>query len=202
MSEFKPDRPRGQYEKKVPLPEIELHPEDEGKFESEIIELAYAIYDLYQTRYESGKELAYNPYAGGMMCGVITDKIIAFCEDQGLVVERVCRYYRILDPNGEYNDSFGHVYLIINNGEEKILVDATYLQFVEKKNRDELPPVLIIRFRDQEEFRQKFSQVPIKRGMVVPFYLGFNSPEAQEYFKDSKFTVYNDDVAQLDDTND
>lgn len=140
----------------------------------------------------------YDPYKGHMLCGEITDRFISSLHDKGVEARRIERIYEIKDPGGKYNDSFGHVYLMVNFDKEHILIDPTYLQWVSEKEREGLPPVLIIRFKDLEDFRGKFKNVPIEGGMILPFYLGFNSQEAKEYFKNNKYSVTSDERARID----
>ena len=62
-----------------------------------------------------------------------------------------------------------------------------------------MDPVLIIRYTDSDDLKSKFSQVPIKKGLVLPFYFGFDSEEARDFFKDTKYTVVSEEMARIGD---
>lgn len=141
----------------------------------------------------------YDPQKGHMLCGEITDKFIDYLKSKGVDAKRISRVYEIKDPDGNYNDSFGHVYLTIDRPEDHTLVDPTYKQWLTAEQRQDRPHVLVIRFKDEEDFRTQFNEVPIKQGITLPFYLGFDSEEAKQFFKDSKYTVLSEDRARIDD---
>ncbi|MBI2637369.1 MAG: hypothetical protein HYW88_00575 [Candidatus Sungbacteria bacterium] len=176
-------------------PELVFNLEDEKQFERSIDVLAQYVYSTMTGTYEGG----YDPYKGHMLCGEITDKFIAYLKSKGIQPKKISRTYEIKAPNGEYNDSFGHVYLIIDEEEKHILVDPTWMQWLSPEEmQKQKSPVLIIRFKDFEDLKSKFKEVPIKNGMVLPFYLGFDSDEAKEYFKNSNYTTLSADVARID----
>lgn len=52
---------------------------------------------------------------------------------------------------------------------------------------------------DEKDFKIRFSEIPIKQGLVLPLYLGFDSEEAKQFFKDSKYTILSEERARLDD---
>ena len=176
-------------------PQLEFDLKNEVDFREKVLTLADFIYSTIKY---------YDPYKGHMHCGEITDKFIEYFNGKSIEPRKIRRTYSIKDPEGNYNENFGHVYLVIDVEKEKdekehILVDPTYLQWVSEKERTELDPVLIIRYTDSDDFKSKFSQVPIKKGLVLPFYLGFDSEEAHDFFKDAKYTVISDEVARIDD---
>src|SRR3989344_4474724 len=170
----------------VRKPQLEFDLEDEADFRDKVLILADFIYSTLKD---------YDPYKGHMRCGEITDKFIEYFNSKGIESRRIERIYSIRGSDGNYNEDFGHVYLVIDRKDEKeqkeehILVDPTYLQWVSEKERAELDPVLIIRYTDSDDLKSKFSQVPIKKGLVLPFYFGFDSEEARDFFKDTKYTV-------------
>lgn len=178
-------------------PDITFNLDDEEDFEKSILILAQYIYSTITIYNKDG---GYDPYKGHMSCGEITDKFIKYLKNKNIRVRRVTRGYEVRCPDGSYDNNFGHVYLIIDNDQakEKILVDATYLQWVLSVERKSLPPVLIIRYKNSQDFKEKISRIPIKNGMVLAFYLGFDSPEVQEFFKDDKFTILSEEVACID----
>lgn len=154
---------------------------------------------IYSTITVYDREGGYDPQKGHMLCGEITDKFIEYLKDKGIESRRISRHYEIMDPSGRYNDSFGHVYLIIDTHDGHILVDPTYLQWLSEEERKNKPSVLVIQFKNQKDFESKFADVPIKAEMVLPFYLGFSSEETKRFFAGSKYTVVSEDVARLDD---
>lgn len=153
---------------------------------------------IYSTITAYGQEEGYDPQKGHMLCGEITDRFIAYLQSRGIESRRINRTYEIENPDGEYNDSFGHVYLVIDRPKDHTLVDPTYLQWVSEEERRGRPPVLVIRFKDEKDFRVQFDEIPIKQKIVLPFYLGFNSEETKQFFKDSKYTVVSEERARLD----
>ncbi|MBI2446814.1 MAG: hypothetical protein HYV51_03310 [Parcubacteria group bacterium] len=176
-------------------PQLEFDLEDETDFREKVLTLADFIYSTLKD---------YDPYKGHMSCGEITNKFIEYFNSKGIKPRKIERIYSIKDPEGNYNENFGHVYLVIDSEKEKdeeehILIDPTYLQWVSEKERTELDPVLMIRYTDADDFKSKFSQVPIKKGLVLPFYLGFDSKEARDFFKNAKYTVISDEMARIDD---
>lgn len=178
-------------------PQLEFNLEDETDFREKVLILSDFVYSTIKD---------YDPHKGHMLCGEITDKFIEYFNSKGVEPRRISRTYSIKDSEGNYNDNFGHAYLVIDNKnqeekkeKEHILIDPTYLQWVSEKERAELDPVLIIRYTDTDDFKSKFSQVHIKQGLVLPFYLGFGSEEARNFFKDSKYTVISDEMARIDD---
>lgn len=155
---------------------------------------------IYSTITTYNREGGYDPYKGHMLCGEITDKLITYLKSRRVEAKRINRSYLIKSPDGTYyDDNFGHVYLTIEREQDSTLVDPTYLQWVEKETRQQLPPVLVIRYKDEEDFRRQFKQIPVNNKLVLPFYLGFNSPEAKDFFKDSKYIVESEEVARIDD---
>lgn len=154
---------------------------------------------IYGTISSYDKEGGYDPQKGHMLCGEITNKFIDYLKSKGIDSRRVSRIYEIKDPNGEYNDNFRHVYLIIDRQEDHTLVDPTYMQWLTEEQRQGRSSVLVIRFKDNEDFRTQFSEVPIGHAVALPFYLGFNSKEARQFFKDDKYSVLSEERARLDD---
>jgi len=174
-------------------PNLEFNLDDIEDLKQKLNQLAEYIYSTISA-YKGG----YNPQKGHMLCEEITDRFIAYLKSKGVESKRISRTYEVKDPNGEYNDNFGHVYLIIDRPEDHTLVDPTYMQWLTAKQRQGRPSVLVIRFKDDEDLKTQFGEVPIKRGLVLPFYLGFNSEEAKHFFKDSKYTVLSEERARLD----
>ena len=155
---------------------------------------------LYETTTAYNREGGYDPQKGHMLCGEITDRFIAYLKRKGVESRRVDRTYEVKSPDGTYYDeSYGHVYLTIDREQDHTLVDPTYLQFVEAEERQSRDPVLVIRYKDKEDFKIQFQEVPIKKPMVLPFYLGFDSPETKDFFKDSNYTILSEDRMRLDD---
>lgn len=154
---------------------------------------------IYSTISSYDKEGGYDPQKGHMLCGEITDKFIAYLKSRGIDSRRISRTYEIKDPDGEYNDNFGHIYLMIDRQEDHTLVDPTYMQWLSAEQRQSRPSVLVIRFKDEGDFRTQFREVPIEHDVALPFYLGFNSEEAKQFFKNSKYIVLSEERARLDD---
>jgi hypothetical protein len=177
-------------------PQIEFNLDDLDDLRQKLTIAAEFIYSTI-TAYD--KEGGYNPHKGHMLCGEITDRFISYLQSRGVQSKRVDRAYLVRGPDGSYDDNFGHVYLSIDREEDHTLVDFTYLQWVAEEIRKELPPGLVIRYKDKEDLRRQFSNIPITNKLVLPFYLGFDSEEAREFFKDSKYTVESDEVARIDD---
>lgn len=177
-------------------PDLDFNLDDVEDLKQKLNKLAEYIYSTI-TAYDN--EGGYDPQKGHMLCGEITDKFIAYLQSRGIKSRRISRTYEIKNPVGEYDDGFGHVYFIIDKSEDHTLIDPTYLQWVSEKERQGLPSVLVIRFKDEEDFKVQFDEVPIKQKIVLPFYLGFNSEEAKQFFKDSKYTIVSEERARLDD---
>lgn len=179
------------------IPGLDFDFNNKNDFRDKIESIAQAIYRMKRFEHPvekfSRENRKYDPYKGDQFCGDITDQFIAYFDKKGIKTERVSRNYDILGPDGTFSDVFGHVYFTIDREGLKILIDPTYLQWIKPEEREKLPPVLIIRFKDQEELRNSIKSLPIANaGMVLPFYLGFSSEEATEFFKDSKFTALSD----------
>lgn len=172
-------------------PELKFNLDDQEDFRQKILELAKWVYNTLANDYD--------PYRGHMLCREATEKFINYLEENGISSEKINRYYKIKNPEGEYDESFGHVYLIIPNGDENILVDPTYLQWVSEEERKKHDPVLIIRYKNEQELKNKFSKTPIRKAsMIIPFYLGFNSPEAKKGFKNINYTVESEECIRID----
>lgn len=155
-----------------------------------------AEYIYRTTNYPGG----YDPYKEHMLCGQISDRLIEYLLRHGIQAKRVTRTYHVKVPDGTYyDDSFGHVYVTLSDDRYSILVDPTYLQFVNKADRNSLPTVLVIRYRDQDDLRRQMMLTAIKNPLVLPFYLGFDSEEAAEFFKDQKYEVISVEAAKIDD---
>lgn len=178
------------------IPDLDFDLDNEEEFRIKIESIAQAIFSMKRFDHRiknSGDKRKYDPYKGDMLCGDITNQFIDYFEKKGIKADRISRNYDILAPDGTFSSVFGHVYFIIERDESKILIDPTYLQWIKLEEREKLPPVLIIRYKDFEELRGKIKSLPIANpGMVLPFYLGFNSEEAREFFKDTKFTSLSD----------
>lgn len=177
-------------------PNLDFNLDDIKDLKQKLNKLSEYIYSTI-TAYD--REGGYDPQKGHMLCGEITDKFIVYLQSRGIESRRISRTYEIKNPVGEYDNSFGHVYLIIDRPEDHILVDPTYLQWVSEEERRERPPVLVVRFKDEEDFKIQFDEIPIKQKIVLPFYLGFNSEEAKQFFKDNKYMVVSEERARLDD---
>ena len=177
-------------------PVLDFNPDDIEDFKQKLNKLAEYIYSTI-TAYN--REGGYDPQKGHMLCGEITDKFIAYLKSRGIDSRRINRIYEVKNPVGEYDDSFGHVYLIIDRPGDHTLVDPTYLQWVSEKERKGRPSVLFIRFKNREDLKIQFDEVPIKQKIVLPFYLGFDSEEAKQFFRDSAYTVISEERARLDD---
>jgi hypothetical protein len=157
-------------------PKVDLDLANENELQAGLETIATWVY-----RNTYGYNRPYDPYRGDMLCGEVTDKFIEYLSEKQLDVERKHRFYKTLAPDGSYDESFGHVFLVIKNGEENILVDPTYLQWVPEDERSKYPPVLQLRYRDQDELREKLAETPIKTNEVIlPFYLGFKESHASE----------------------
>lgn len=178
------------------IPDLDFDFDNEEEFRVKIESIAQAIYSMKRFDHRvknSGDKRKYDPYKGDMLCGDITNQFIDYFNKKGIKTERASRNYDILAPDGTFSSVFGHVYFIIDRDDSKILVDPTYLQWIKPEEREKLAPVLIIRFKDTEELRDRIKSLPIANpGMVLPFYLGFNSEEAKDFFKDTKFEVLSD----------
>src|SRR3989344_1221250 len=177
-------------------PDLEFNLDDVEDLKQKLNKLAEYIYGNISAYDREG---GYDPQKGHMLCGEITNKFIAYLKSRGIDSRRVSRTYEIKDPSGEYNDNFGHVYLLIDRTADRTLVDPTYMQWLSVEQRQGRPSVLVIRFKDDEDFRTQFSEVPIEHGVALPFYLGFDSEEARHFFKDNKYTVLSEERARLDD---
>lgn len=194
LAKFKKEKELKPDPEAAPLPDLPFPLESPDEFDRDTRTLAREIYQ----RVKIG-DRPYDPYQGEMQCGTICDMLAEYLQKKSIPVREITRGYDIKDPNGEYNTSFTHVYLLVDLGEIKVLIDPTYLQFVPAEQRENLPPVLIFRYRDENELREQLTHVPIQSGMVTPFYLGFNSSEARENSKESNFSILSDDRARIDD---
>ena len=179
------------------IPDFDFNLDDENDFRAKIELVAQAIYkmrrfDHMELRNSSGIR-KYDPYRGDMFCGDITDQFIAYFYKKGIKTERVSRHYDILAPDGTFSSVLGHVYFIVEGDDLKILVDPTYLQWIKTEERSKLPSVLIIRFKNQEQLCESIKSLPLGNpGITLPLYLGFNSEEAGDFFKDTKFEALSD----------
>lgn len=195
---------REEQKEKKRIPDLNFDFDNEEDFRVKIESVAQAIYGMRKFEHPvekfSRENRKYDPYKGDQFCGDITDQFIAYFDKKGIKTERVSRNYDMVGPYGTFSDVFGHVYFVIDREGLKILVDPTYLQWIKPEEREKLRSVLIIRFKDQEELQNSIKSLPIANaGMVLPFYLGFNSEEAREFFKDSKFTALSDNKGVIND---
>lgn len=153
---------------------------------------------IYNTITVYDEEGGYNPYKGHNLCGEVTKRFIVYLETRGIQAKKIHRAYKIKTSNSDDINVFGHVYLTIDREEDRTIVDPTYLQWIDEEARGGLPSVLVIRYKDEEDLRRQFTNVPIKNGLVIPFYFGLDSQEAKEFFKDSRYTVESEEIAEVD----
>lgn len=181
-------------------PDLEFNLDEIEDLKEKLNKLAKYIYSTISAYDRSAydREGGYDPQKGHMLCGEITDRFIAYLKSRGIDSRRISRTYEIKDPNGEYNDNFGHTYLIIDRQEDHTLVDPTYMQWLSVEQRQGRPSVLVIRFKDEEDFRSQFKEIPVENDIALPFYLGFDSEEAKQFFKDSEYVVISDERARID----
>ncbi len=175
-------------------PDVELNLDNEDKLQVGLETIATWVYSNCY-----GYNRPYDPHKGDMQCGEITDKFIDYLREKNVLAERTHRYYKVLDPEGNYNESFGHVFMTLEHGEEHILVDPTYLQWVSEDERATLSPVLQLRYKDRDDLREKLNNTPIaKNDVALPFYLGFKEFKDSKYSKEAGYTVESDDCLRIE----
>lgn len=170
-------------------PDLSFNLEDDNDLRSKLLFLSRWIYKGIGD---------YDPYGGDCDCKEVTSRFASYLKEKGIETKIIERGYKIWDGE-QYNSNFGHVFLLILNGDEKVLVDPTYLQWVVDGERENFNPVLVFRYHTEEELVEELKKIPFRRDiLILPLYLGFNSKESGEIFKNKGCIVESDDVLRMD----